>query len=140
VRVPSPSAVHLPENDVQATERGDHVGDVLPVRHLRKRLEVREAGRSDLEPSRLIGAVGPDVDAELSLRALDGAIDLGVVIRTQRARHVRLDVALVFRPVFEQVDTLLDDLRRLLDLAHPNEQTAEVVAAVLGDDVPIEPS
>ena len=134
VRLP----VDLAHDGVETPEGGDHVGDVLAFGHLGQRLEVREAGTANLEASGFVGAVRADVDTEFALGGLDRAVDLGVGVGLERPRDVGLDLAVVLGPVFEQVDTLLDDLRRLLQFPHPHQDASVDVAFVLRDDVPVE--
>ncbi len=50
----------------------------MATRHLVQRRQVREAGRADLQPVRLVGTVADDVDAELALRVLDRRVGLAL--------------------------------------------------------------
>ena len=47
-----------------------------PLRELVHRGQMRKAGRADLQPVRLVRAVGDEVDAELALRMLDRGVGL----------------------------------------------------------------
>src|SRR4029077_11147973 len=75
-RGPSLSPIYLPEHDVERTDDRDGVGDHVAARHLVERREVDETRRAQLDPVRLVRAVGDDVDAELALRVLDRRIRL----------------------------------------------------------------
>ena len=52
------SSVDLAEHDVLRADDRDDVGDHVAARHLVERREVHEVGRAQLDPVRLVGAVG----------------------------------------------------------------------------------
>src|SRR4051812_37280050 len=56
------STVDFAEYDVLRPDDGDHVGDHVPARHFVQRREVRKTGSANLDPVRLVGAIGHDVD------------------------------------------------------------------------------
>src|SRR6056297_3126302 len=95
------SSVHAPEHDVEAPQRGDHVGDVLAFGHLRQRVEVVETRAADLEPGGLVGAIRANVDAEFAFGDLDGLVHLLPGLGAERPRDVALDLALVLGPVLQ---------------------------------------
>ena len=110
---------------------------------------MRKARRAELQSIRLVGAIGDDVDAELSLRMLDCRIrfawrhvdafgeELEVM---DELLHVRLHLFaggrrhLVVRGdhrsrvLAQPVDTLLDDLVRLAKFLHSHEIAIVTVA------------
>ena len=47
-----------------------------PASHLLERRQMREARRAALQPIRLVGAVGHQIDAELALRRFDRGVGL----------------------------------------------------------------
>src|ERR1700675_2730256 len=72
----NPSSIDLAENDVLGADDGDHVCDHMALRHLVDGGQMRETRRADLQPVRLVGTVGHDIDAELALGSLDPCIGL----------------------------------------------------------------
>src|SRR6185369_4753494 len=69
-------AVDLAEHDVERTENGSDVGEHMPARHEIHRLEMGKPRRPDLAAVGPVGAVGDEVDAELTLGAFGGDVDL----------------------------------------------------------------
>src|ERR687893_19517 len=67
-----PSPVDVSEDEVQAGEDGDDVGDVHAAQHPGRDGDVVEAGRGDLHPERAEVASGHDVVAHLAERVLRG--------------------------------------------------------------------
>src|SRR5216684_5151833 len=70
-----PSAVHLPEHDVDRAEDRRYIGEHVTAAEKIHRLEMSEAGRANLAFVRLIAAVRDEIDAELAFRRLDRGID-----------------------------------------------------------------
>src|SRR5437660_5188244 len=70
------SSIYFSEHDILAADDRHRIGDHVPARHLVERGEVGEAGRAELQPVGLVGAVGDEIDAELALRRLDRSVDL----------------------------------------------------------------
>src|SRR6185503_8889516 len=70
----SMSAIHLAQNDVDAPDAGDHVGDHASEAHALERLEIDERGRPHPGPVRNRPAVAHDVEAQLALRRFDRKI------------------------------------------------------------------
>src|SRR6267378_5021260 len=74
--VPVFSPVDLSKDDVLGADDRHRVGDHVAARHLVERGEVGEAGRTDLQPVRLVRAVRDQVDAELAFGGLHRSVDL----------------------------------------------------------------
>ena len=115
----------------------------------------REAGRADLDPVGLVGAVADQIDAELALGALGRDIDLAggdvealgeqlevMDQRFHRLLHLgalgreHLAVERGDRAFRHVVEALLHDPRRLADLLDPDHEP--VVAIALGADRNVE--
>src|SRR5437867_10527893 len=91
----SMSAVHLAQNDVDAPDARDRVGDHASDAHVLERLEVDEGRRPDSRPVRNRSAVAYDVEAKLPLLRFDR--EVGVPRRG----------AVAFRHDLEMIDQLL---------------------------------
>src|SRR5258708_8540237 len=158
-RVSRLSPVDLPEYDVHRADDRDRFGDHAAPGDLVHRSEVREARRADLQPPRLVGAVGHEEDAELALRVLDGAVHLAR--RDVHAFAEELEVVdqlfhallhldargrrhLVVRGdhragvLAQPVDALLDDAVGLAHLVHAHEIAVVAIAVGADRDVEVE--
>src|SRR5229473_3755655 len=119
--VPDFSPVDFSEHDVLRADDRHRVGDHVAARHLVERSEVGEAGRTNLQPLRLVRAFRDQVYAELALRRLDRGVHLAF-------RHVH-----ALGDQLEVMDQLLHALfhleaRRRRDLVVVDHHGARVLA------------
>src|SRR5262249_20622837 len=151
----SPSPVDLSEHDVERAEDGGDVGEQMAFADVVHRLQMRKARRADLALVRLVGAVGDEIDAKLTLGGFDRGIDLagrhvntfGVELevmdqRFHRALHLAAarwrDLVVLDdnRPLpfgfAKLLDALLHDAHGLAHLFHA-DAVAIVAVAILAD-------
>src|ERR1044072_9485150 len=72
------SPVYVAEDDVDAAEGGDEVGDLLAAGHDGEHLQVGEAGGADVHAGRVLLAVADEVAAVFALRVLDARVGLAL--------------------------------------------------------------
>src|SRR5262245_65807966 len=75
-RRPAGLSVDLAEHDIEGAKDGGNVGQHVSPVHKVHGLQVRKARRADLAPVGAVAAVRYQIDPKLSLRRLDGGIDL----------------------------------------------------------------
>src|SRR5262245_44001525 len=68
------SSVHLPEHNLDRSENGGDVSKQMATRKEIHGLQMGESRRADLALVRLVGAIGDQVNAELTLGRLDRGI------------------------------------------------------------------
>jgi hypothetical protein len=74
--IEAPSAIDLPEHDVERADDCRDIGQHMPAAQEIHRLQMGERRRPDLALVRPVAAVRHQVDAELALGRLDRGIDL----------------------------------------------------------------
>src|ERR1700732_4286288 len=84
------SSVHLSEDDIERTQNRTHIGKHRFAAEKIHRGKVCEGRRPDLAAIWLIGAVRDEINAELSFRRLDRAIDFAG--RHMKAFRIKLEV------------------------------------------------
>src|SRR5713226_272875 len=67
--------VNFSENDVNARDARDHVGDIAPAHHVREGLQVHERRPAEMHAHGTRAAIAHHVDAEFALGRLDGLIN-----------------------------------------------------------------
>src|ERR1700724_2339496 len=84
------SPVHLAEDDIDGTQNRAHIGKHRFAAEKIPRGKEREARRPDLAAIWLIGAIRDEINAELSFRRLDRALDFAG--RHMEAFRIKLEV------------------------------------------------
>src|SRR6266404_3109667 len=160
VWVEARSPIDLSEHDIERAENGGNVGqEVAPTDEIH-RLQVGKTRRADLAFVGLIGAVGDQIDAELSLRRLNRGVNLagrnvealGVKLemvdqRFHRTLHFttarRENLVILHRDGPLAIghaklrNALLHDAHGLAHLFHPNAVTVVAVAVFADRNVEI---
>src|SRR4030042_2928807 len=62
--------VDFSQNDIDASDDGDHVGDEISFDHLRKGAQIRERRRPDPEPVRMARSIADKIESQLPFRGL----------------------------------------------------------------------
>src|SRR5215470_16454482 len=154
------SPVDLPEHDVLRADPGHGVREHVPAYHLPERAEMREPGRAALDAVGLVGAIGDQVDAELTLWRLDRGVGIAggdfisfseeLEVVNERF-HVFLHELAPWGPHLavidhgrsrmraQPLDALADEAVRLTHLLHPHQITVVAVAIHPERHVEIQP-
>src|SRR5262249_11419541 len=149
------SSVQLRRDDVQAAQHGHHVAELVPLDQVGEGGEEDERRRPGAGPVGGAAAVGDDVEPQLAVGRLGGAVDLVHRRLPLPVRHDELkvlDQALdravdrqlvgqhhlavgvhVHRPRREVLDGRVDDLDTLPHLLHAHQVAGQAVA-LLGAD------
>jgi len=72
------SAVHLSEYDVLGTDNCHNIGQHVASRHFIQTRQVCKARCTDFQTIRLVGTIGHQIDAKLTLGMLDRRIGLAL--------------------------------------------------------------
>ena len=88
-----PLTVNFAQNNVDAAENHDHVGNQAIARDLIEDTQVGERWRADAQPRGLVAAVADDIERQFAARGLAAVIDL-VGLDLQFARRLLETVAL----------------------------------------------
>src|SRR5512140_4035691 len=115
-------SVDLREDDVEAADDGDDVGDHQPPRDLLEDVHRHEGAGADLQPEGVHRTVADQVDPRLPARALGAEVHLAGG-RLEKAGHLRQH-----RSIGDLCDRLPNDLDALAHLVDPHHVPVEAVS------------
>src|ERR1700692_4085613 len=126
------SPIHLPENDVERADYGDHVSHKLAAAHYIESLQIHKRRRSHAQAIGLRRPIADNEISQLALRRFDRVINLA----RRWLHHLRdfgHDV-----PLGKRVHSLLNDAHRLPHLGHSHQISIVGIAVLSGGNIEIE--